>query len=61
MRMLLTVVGALLLGMGLLFSGQGLGIIRWPASSFMINQVTWAYYGSGLAVLGAILIVLTRR
>jgi len=61
MRMLLTLIGAVLLGMGLLFCGQGLGIVRWPASSFMINQVTWAYYGSGLAVLGAILIVLTRR
>ena len=37
MRMLFTFIGALLLGMGLLFCGQGLGIIRWPASSFMIN------------------------
>ena len=61
MRMLLTLIGAVLLGMGLLFCGQGLGIVRWPQSSFMINQVTWAFYGSGLAVLGAILIVLTRR
>jgi len=61
MRMPLTFVGALLIGMGLLFCGQGLGIVRWPASSFMINQVTWAYYGSGMVVLGAILIVLTRR
>jgi len=61
MRMLLAFIGVLLIGMGLLFCGQGLGIVRWPASSFMINQVTWAYYGTGLAVLGAILIVLTRR
>jgi hypothetical protein len=59
--MLLMVIGALLLGMGLLFCGQGLGLIRWPASSFMISQITWAYYGGGMAVLGAILTVLTRR
>ena len=61
MRMLWTFIGALLAGLGLLFCGQGLGIVRWPASSFMINQVTWAYYGSGMVVLGAILIALTRR
>ena len=60
MRTLLTLIGALLLGMGLLFCGQGLGIVRWPASSFMINQITWVYYGGGMAILGTILIVLTR-
>jgi uncharacterized membrane protein len=61
MRTLLTVIGAFLLGMGLLFCGQGLGLIRWPAESFMINQITWVYYGGGMAVLGVILIMLTRR
>ena len=60
MRMLLTFIGVLLLAMGLLFCGQGLDIIRWPASSFMINQITWVYYGGGMAILGTILIVLTR-
>jgi hypothetical protein len=60
MRMLLTVIGAVLLGMGLLFCGQGLGWIRWPAESFMINEVTWVYYGGGMAVLGTLLLVLTR-
>jgi hypothetical protein len=43
------------------FCGQGLGLIRWPAESFMINQITWVYYGGGMAVLGVILIMLTRR
>jgi hypothetical protein len=61
MRTTLTVIGAVLLGMGLLFCGQGLGLIRWPAESFMINEVTWVYYGGGMAVLGALLIVLARR
>jgi hypothetical protein len=58
---MLTVIGAVLLGMGLLFCGQGLGLIRWPAESFMINEVTWVYYGGGMAVLGTLLIVLARR
>jgi hypothetical protein len=61
MRTLLTVIGAGLLGMGLLFCGQGLGLIRWPAESFMINEITWVYYGGGMAVLGTLLIVLTRQ
>jgi hypothetical protein len=61
MRTTLTVIGAVLLGMGLLFCGQGLGLIRWPAESFMINEVTWVYYGGGMAVLGTLLIVLARR
>jgi hypothetical protein len=61
MRTLLTLIGAVLLGMGLLFCGQGLGLIRWPASSFMINEMTWVYYGGGMAILGTLLIVLTRQ
>ena len=61
MRTLLTLIGAVLLGMGLLFSGQGLGLIRWPASSFMINEITWVYYGGGMAILGTLLIVVTRQ
>jgi hypothetical protein len=61
MRTLLTLIGAVLLGMGLLFCGQGLGLIRWPASSFMINEITWVYYGGGMAILGTLLIVLTRQ
>jgi hypothetical protein len=61
MRTLLTPIGAVLLGMGLLFCGQGLGLIRWPASSFMINEITWVYYGGGMAILGTLLIVVTRQ
>ncbi len=61
MRTLLTLIGAVLLGMGLLFCGQGLGLIRWPASSFMINEITWVYYGGGMAILGTLLIVVTRQ
>jgi len=61
MRMLLSLIGVVLLGAGLLFMGQGLDLIRWPARSFMINEITWMYYGGGMAVLGALIIMLTRR
>jgi uncharacterized membrane protein len=56
MRRLLLIVGLLALAMGLLWIGQGLGVINWPQSSFMIRQMQWAGYGAALAALGLILI-----
>jgi len=41
--------------------GQGSGYFPYPASSFMVSQARWIYYGSGIAVLGLLLIILTRR
>jgi len=37
---------------GILFLLQGLGIVRWPASSFMIDQSVWVVYGAAIAVIG---------
>jgi uncharacterized membrane protein len=61
MRKLLLVVGWLALAVGLLWIGQGTGVINWPESSFMISQIQWAYYGAALAVVGLILIWQGRR
>ncbi|HTA99250.1 MAG TPA: hypothetical protein VK804_02130 [Bradyrhizobium sp.] len=61
MRKLLLVLGLIALAIGLLWIGQGLGVINWPQSSFMINQTQWAGYGAALAVLGLILIWQSRR
>ena len=41
---------------GVLFMLQGLGVVRWPASSSMIDQRVWLWRGLALAVGGAILI-----
>ena len=60
-RMLVLVVGILALLMGLLWVGQGMGVIRWPASSFMIDMRPWVLRGGLLAALGAALIWLSRR
>jgi hypothetical protein len=61
MRTLLTLVGlALVLG-GLVFMGQGSGYFPYPASSFMISQTRWIYFGGGIAVVGFLLIILARR
>ena len=61
MRNLLLIIGVLALLIGLLWIGQGTGIVAWPQSSFMIAQTQWAYYGAALAVIGAILIWRGRR
>jgi uncharacterized membrane protein len=61
MKILMLIVGVLALALGLLWIGQGSGYVPWPASSFMINQAKWAYYGMATAVIGIGLIWYSRR
>ena len=61
MRGTITLTGLAALAAGLLFVGQGLGYIRWPARSFMINETSWVYYGGAIAVIGLVLIVIARN
>jgi uncharacterized membrane protein len=61
MRTLLLVLGLIALAIGLLWIGQGTGMITWPASSFMIRQIQWAGYGAALAGLGLVLIWQSKR
>jgi len=61
MKTLLTIIGAALLAMGLLWAGQGAGYIKWPAESFMISQSQWIYYGGITAVVGLVVLIWARR
>ena len=61
MKTALMIVGISALAAGLLWIGQGLGYIQWPASSFMLDQRPWATRGAILAVVGVVLILLSRR
>ena len=61
MRQTLLIVGLLALAVGLLWIGQGTGVVKWPASSFMISQLQWAGYGAALAGLGLVLIWQSKR
>jgi hypothetical protein len=61
MRKLLQIVGVLAFVIGGLWIGQGMGVINWPQSSFMIRQVQWAGYGAALAAFGLVLIWQSRR
>jgi hypothetical protein len=54
-------IGIILLLAGLVFAGQGMGYIPWPAESFMINETRWVYYGAGIAAVGLLLIVIARQ
>ncbi len=61
MRTVLFLVGIIAILLGGLWVGQGMGYVHWPASSFMINQMKWAYYGGGLAAVGLLLVIFSRR
>ena len=61
LRVTMLVVGVLALLIGLLWIGQGTGLIHWPASSFMINESAWAVRGALLALGGALMIGFGRR
>lgn len=61
MKPVLLIIGLLALLTGLLWVGQGTGFVRWPASSFMIDQRPWVTRGFILAIVGIILILVSRK
>ncbi len=61
MKTTFLILGIAAVLMGLLWIGQGTGLIMWPASSFMLDQRPWATRGVLLAVAGIVLIILSRR
>ncbi len=61
MKLILMIIGVLALLMGLLWIGQGFGIVMWPASSFMLQQKIWSLWGTILALVGAAMIWRARR
>ena len=56
----LLIVGALAVLAGMIWMGQGAGLIRYPAESFMIDQTAWILRGAGVAVAGVVAVVLAR-
>jgi uncharacterized membrane protein len=60
-KIALFVVGILAILFGLLWIGQGTGYVQWPASSFMISQIRWAYYGAILVAAGLVGIYVSRK
>jgi hypothetical protein len=58
---LLIGAGVLAILLGLVWTGQGTGIFPYPASSYMIHQMAWAYRGLGLLAIGCVVAVMARR
>ena len=54
-------VGVLAILIGLIWVGQGTGYFPYPAQSFMINEMPWAYRGAVLAIIGLIAAMVSRR
>ena len=61
MRMILTVIGVFCVIAGLFFASQGAGYIPYPKTSFMVDNTQWVYYGIGIAVIAALVVLLARR
>ena len=61
LRAIVTILGAVAILVGLLWVGQGQGLIRWPADSFMIGVQDWSIRGAILAALGVALVLVARR
>jgi hypothetical protein len=57
----LRVLGVLAIVAGVFWALQGLGIVMWPAESFMLAQREWALYGAITALVGLALVWLSRR
>ncbi len=60
MKIVLQIVGVLAVLMGLLWIGQGAGLIR-VIPSFMIDQRIWELWGVLLATVGVGCLVIARR
>lgn len=60
-RPVLSVIGALMILLGLVWIGQGSGYFPYPAASFMINQTPWIYWGLLLAIAGVIVFLIARK
>ena len=60
MKSAFLILGLVAVLMGLLWIGQGTGLVHWPASSFMIDQRPWVIRGAILAVIGLVLIAVSR-
>ena len=61
MKSLLTIIGIMAVLAGLVFVGQGSGYFPYPASSFMVRNTQWIYYGAAIAAAGIALVVFANR
>jgi hypothetical protein len=61
LKAILAIVGVAAILVGGLWTLQGLDIVRWPASSFMLGDTVWTRNGIVLAVVGIFLVWFARK
>ncbi|MBO3759531.1 hypothetical protein [Ciceribacter sp. L1K22] len=57
----LTVIGGLILVVGLLWVGHGTGAISLPGTGFISKESVWVINGALVAAFGLLVLVATRR
>ena len=57
----LAILGVAMILVGGLWALQGLDIVRWPASSFMLGDTAWTRNGVVTMVVGAVLVWFARK
>ena len=55
LKLIAQILGVALVLAGGLWTLQGLGLVMWPAESFMLADRSWALYGSLTVVAGVLL------
>jgi hypothetical protein len=55
LKLIAQVLGVAMVLAGGLWTLQGLGIVMWPADSFMLADKSWAVNGAITVVIGALL------
>ena len=58
---IMAIIGVAAVMMGGLWILQGLDIVRWPSSSFMLGDITWTRNGTVLLVIGVTMIWFANR
>lgn len=61
MNFVLKAIGVALMLSGGLWALQGLGIVMWPAESFMLAERQWALYGAITFAIGLALFWFSAR
>lgn len=59
-RLGLSIIGALIFAVGLLWVGHGTGAIHLPFTGFMTETSVWTINGTLVAVFGLVVVVATR-
>ena len=61
LKLVCQVFGIALVMSGLLWALQGLGILMWPADSFMLADRSWALYGGLTCLIGVAVVLFSAR